>query len=127
MRGGKVKSRAQKAGRADTHNARASQCPLIVFHGDADATVHPANADELLREFFASEATPVRASSSDGRARKHTVRHMRSQAGVDAELWIIHGAPHAWAGGSSSGSYTDPSGPDASAEMVRFFREHARR
>lgn len=127
MRGGKARSKARKAGRADIHHAQASQCPLIVFHGDADATVHPSNANELVREFSASEATPARASSGDGRARKHTVRHMTSQAGVDAELWIIHGAPHAWSGGSSSGSYTDPSGPDASAEMLRFFLEHPRR
>lgn len=127
MRGGKARSKARKSGRADIHHAQASQCPLIVFHGDADATVHPANANELVREFSAREAIPVRASSGDSRARKHTVRHMTSQAGADAELWIIHGAPHAWAGGSSSGSYTDPSGPDASAEMVRFFLEHPRR
>jgi poly(hydroxyalkanoate) depolymerase family esterase len=127
MRGGKARSKAQKSGRADIHDAQASQCPLIVFHGDADATVHPANANGLLHGFSASEAKPARASGVDGQARKHTVRHMSSRAGVDAELWIIHGAPHAWAGGSSSGSYTDPSGPDASAEMVRFFLEHPRR
>ncbi|MDR5758395.1 PHB depolymerase family esterase [Caballeronia sp. LZ035] len=117
MRGGQPRSHARRSARADSH-----PCPLIVFHGDADATVHLANANELVREFSASEVITDGASS----ARKHTVRIMTSQTGADAELWVIHGAPHAWAGGSSSGSYTDPSGPDASAEMIRFFLNHPR-
>jgi poly(hydroxyalkanoate) depolymerase family esterase len=114
MRGGKgVASRGPVA---------AVDRPVIVFHGDADATVHASNADAVLRGFEPDAAASPRAASSGGRA--CSVRRYRSASGAAAEYWTIHGAPHAWAGGDARGSYTDPSGPDASAEMLRFFFDH---
>ncbi|KXU83705.1 poly(3-hydroxyalkanoate) depolymerase [Paraburkholderia monticola] len=118
MRGGKR--------RADARFVEPPRCPLIVFHGDADTTVHYTNAGDLVRAF--TEDTSARGQPSSGIAagRKHTVRRLTSADGVPAELWTIHGAPHAWSGGNPRGSYTDPSGPDASAEMLRFFLAHSR-
>jgi poly(3-hydroxybutyrate) depolymerase len=101
--------------------------PVIVFHGDADTTVHPGNGRHVI------EASVVAADMQQGQrqrargGRDYTVATHRGANGeVLAEHWVVHGSPHAWSGGSSSGSYTDPQGPDASGEMLRFFLEHPR-
>lgn len=125
MRGGK--SKAVKASRSGVLDRETTKVPLIVFHGDADATVDFANAMELVRGFDVDASTPNQASVGVGGGRRYTVKRLESESGVNAELWTIHGAPHAWAGGSPRGSYTDPAGPNASAEMMRFFLEHPRR
>lgn len=121
MRGGKRK--AAKMHRAPTQTP---ERPLIVFHGDADQTVHLANAAEIVRGFDVEASVQRRESQAAGGGHACTVRHLKSARGVDAESWTIHGATHAWAGGSPRGTYTDPTGPDASAEMMRFFLAHPR-
>jgi poly(hydroxyalkanoate) depolymerase family esterase len=107
--------------------------PVIVFHGDRDNIVAPVNADRVI-------ASRIRAASVDGGQglRPPTTTDGGDQPGhsvsrkiyrevngrVVAEQWTIHGGSHAWFGGSPVGSYTDSQGPDASAEMLRFFLEH---
>jgi poly(hydroxyalkanoate) depolymerase family esterase len=114
--------------------------PAIVFHGDRDKTVHPRNADRLLEHYCPAKLTGSRDDAS-GSTPRGTVRQGQISGGhaytratyrdaegrAIAERWTVHGLGHAWSGGSSSGSYTDPKGPDASAEMVRFFNEHPQR
>jgi poly(hydroxyalkanoate) depolymerase family esterase len=114
--------------------------PAIIFHGDRDRTVHPRNADHLLEHYCPANLTGSREEAS-GSTPRGTVRQGQVAGGhaytratyrdvggrAIAERWTVHGLGHAWSGGSSSGSYTDPRGPDASAEMVRFFNEHPQR
>jgi poly(hydroxyalkanoate) depolymerase family esterase len=122
---------AMKGGKAVRSRAHGTpQRPLIVFHGDADKTVHPSNAAELVASFNAGANTgsaPSAASGAANSTRGATLQRLVAANGVEAESWSIHGAGHAWAGGSQRGSYTDPTGPDATAEMLRFFLAHPRR
>ncbi|MDO8449595.1 MAG: PHB depolymerase family esterase [Rhodoferax sp.] len=105
----------------------ASGVATIVFHGDADTTVHPSNGHQVIAA-SAGTATSIdveRRQAPGGRATTRSV-HRAADGAVVAEHWLVHGAPHAWSGGSAKGSYTDLRGPDASAEMLRFFLEHPR-
>lgn len=102
--------------------------PTIVFHGDRDTTVHPTNGEQAAAQAAAGAGERLRVTSHDGRVpggHAYT-REVRTDADGRAvvERWVVHGAGHAWSGGSAAGSYTDPQGPDASREMVRFFMDH---
>jgi len=99
--------------------------PMILFHGDRDQTVHPGNADALLAQAL---PTGLRRSTEQGRQpdghRWTRVQHRDDAGRVRVEQWTVHGAGHAWSGGRTEGSYTDPAGPDASRAMVDFFLSH---
>ncbi|MEX3954577.1 PHB depolymerase family esterase [Trinickia sp. EG282A] len=109
--------------------AHAAPTPTIVFHGDADSKVHPCNGDHLIAAFSGGDTMP-NSTMHQGQVpggRSYTRRLFNERDGIaTCEQWIVHGAPHAWSGGSSAGSYTDVKGPDASKEMLRFFLAHAK-
>ena len=120
------------APRAATPNA--SAVPTIVFHGDRDTVVHPRNADQVIlqgaaRYHAVAGAQPrvLRQSGRvpDGYAYTQYI-HLDPQGRPFQEQWLVHGAGHAWSGGSIRGSYTDPKGPDSSKEMLRFFDANPR-
>lgn len=96
----------------------------IVFHGAADRTVHPSNADRIFAGVAPDPADTTLCRELGRRAdgRTYTRKILANQAGLPiVEQWLVDGAGHAWSGGRTTGSYTDPRGPDASSEMVRFF------
>jgi poly(hydroxyalkanoate) depolymerase family esterase len=99
--------------------------PAIAFHGDRDSMVNPRNADQVIEQ--ATRDTPLTTRTENGRSngRDYTRTLFIDHSGrTVAEQWTVHGGVHAWSGGNSKGSFTDPLGPDATAEMLRFFLEH---
>ncbi|KRR29219.1 extracellular catalytic domain type 1 short-chain-length polyhydroxyalkanoate depolymerase [Bradyrhizobium retamae] len=101
--------------------------PTIVFHGDRDTTVHPNNSDQILAQSVRAmnlKKKVGRGQVPGGHAYTRTILSDAHGRGI-LEHWDIHGAGHAWSGGNPAGSYTDPKGPDAAREMLRFFLEHS--
>ena len=98
--------------------------PTIVFHGDADTTVHVVNGERVLQAAGLFASPDVRRGSTAMGVAWSCRRFVDAHGAERAEEWTIHGAGHAWSGGDLAGSYTDPRGPDASAEMLRFFLQH---
>jgi poly(hydroxyalkanoate) depolymerase family esterase len=140
MARGPARSASEAAVHGTDREAEPAALPTIVFHGDEDTTVHPTNGEAIH---------PTRPGGNgngngNGNARTATrwVRTTTPPSGLQrgftrtveldrgrttrSELWIIHGAGHAWAGGSEAQRHTDPGGPDASREMLRFFLQHRR-
>ena len=116
---------ASGLGGAATVSGHEPAVPIIVFHGDRDNTVHPRNGDQVIaqRRTASMQKTVHRGRVPGGHAYTRTI-HTDASARTIFEHWEIHGAGHAWSGGSPAGSYTDPRGPDATREMLRFFLEH---
>ena len=123
---------AMKSGsRVAPATSTAAGAPLIVFHGDADSTVHALNGslliDAVLGSVPAQATREMCPADATGRSFTRTVYAPVDADGPSrAEHWVVHGAGHAWVGGDAAGSYTDGAGPDASREMLRFFAEHPR-
>ena len=110
--------------------------PVIVFHGDADPFVNPANADQVIgqwaktNDYLAQKrigVTPqpamnVEGSVAGGYAYTKSIYSDRSGR-LLMEKWIVKGLGHAWPGSPAAGPFADPKGPNASEEMWRFFGE----
>jgi len=113
------------APRASASGSAGRIVPAIVFHGDRDATVHPSNGQQVASQCVDREDKSIDVVIQRGQVpggHTYTCSVHKDAAGrILLEHWEVHGAGHAWFGGSARGSYTDPKGPDAAREMLRFF------
>lgn len=113
--------------------------PVIVFHGTADTTVAPINADQVIAQWgrtnqlVAGEDPLTVADFSPTEVIQRSVPNGRSYteyvycdqtSEVLMKKYLIDGMKHVWPGGPKTGSYTDPTGPKASQLLVDFFLEH---
>ena len=113
----------RKGGHRGSGKRESTFVPTIVFHGDADKTVHAINGEQVISQSIshATIAPTVEHGRSPGGV-SYTRKIWRdAAANTHSEQWLLHGTGHAWSGGSASGSYSDPRGPDASREIIRFF------
>ncbi len=114
---------------AADRSAEARSMPTIVFHGDADHTVNWSNGQAIALDIAGSSnnggTLVLETTQGNERGRGYTRETYADQSGtVLVELWSLHGGGHAWSGGNPAGSHVDATGPDASAEMLRFFLQH---
>jgi poly(hydroxyalkanoate) depolymerase family esterase len=96
--------------------------PTIVFHGDRDMTVNIINGDQVIAQSKGGAELPIAVIEGEAGGMHYTRTIQSADRGRPIlEEWVLHGAGHAWSGGSTAGSFADPHGPDASREMIRFF------
>jgi poly(hydroxyalkanoate) depolymerase family esterase len=99
--------------------------PAIIFQGRADKSVDVINSSQIVSQLTSARTptsvalmTEAKATGPEG---YHYSRKIYGNGGPVIEEWIVDELGHAWSGGSKEGTYTDPRGPDATREMVRFF------
>jgi len=121
--------------------ARPRPIRVIVFHGALDALVRPVNGEQVIAQWAQTndllddarddnsvDAAPdssTTGSVPNGYNFTRSVYHDATGQPV-LEKWLVQDMKHAWPGGSTAGTYTDPKGPNASAEIWRFFQQTPR-
>ncbi len=112
--------------------------PVIVFQGDSDTIVAPINGDQVITQWIATNDL-VENGKIDGwiqdqadetvsgevpGGKRYTMYQYKSKDGtVLLEKYMVAHMGHAWSGGTGEGTYTDPTGIDASRVMWTFFEK----
>ena len=106
MRNGAKPSPAAYAGARQSNTPALPPRPIIVFHGDADSTVHARNGEQLIGDARHAQQQKQTDLSPGGKGYTRTVyystadtagpsAHPSAKTAV-AEHWVLHDAGHAW-------------------------------
>ena len=114
--------------------AQARAVPVIVFQGDADPTVNVVNGQQVIDQWTETDDRAAASlgtgaatmGSAGGKSFTHTTYTDAKSGGVMLEYYRVAGLAHAWSGGSTAGTFTDPNGPDATSLMWAFFAAHGK-
>ncbi|MGB8955928.1 MAG: PHB depolymerase family esterase [Tumebacillaceae bacterium] len=140
MRQGGPNPVAQGQAAYNAMGSSARVMPTIVFQGTGDYTVYPINGDQVIQQWMETNrlasggaynanfnAPSVKSTGkvNTSQGRSYTTYQWKDNNGnLIEEYWKVDGMSHAWSGGSTSGSYTDPNGPNATQAMYSFFMNH---
>ena len=109
--------------------------PVMVIHGNKDATVNPVNADQVIEQFMAmarlvdgSKAALTEFTSSEhgGDRYPFEIRDYRRGDMLLLRKVLVEGLDHSWSGGNGEHAFNDPHGPDASRMIWEFFTDFQR-
>jgi poly(hydroxyalkanoate) depolymerase family esterase len=134
LRQGQLAFEAMRDGLAHKQRRR---MPAIVFHGTADTAVSLVNAEQAITQWgktneclaahhgedgFALTERIIDGQVLNGHAYQKRV-YVEGDSRLLMEKWVVQGLGHAWSGSPQPSKYGDPKGPNASAEIWRFFSE----
>ncbi|MFC6761425.1 alpha/beta hydrolase family esterase [Sulfitobacter porphyrae] len=97
---------AAMAGQTAAPLKKKSYIPTIVFHGTADATVHPSNGEAVVRQVQDIGRGQAIETVEHGTHGGRSCTVLRSAAGSGEptlEHWSVSGLGHAWSGGQAGG------------------------
>lgn len=112
--------------------------PVIAFHGTKDPYVNPINAEQLIAQWAETNdylddgkdndsitiQSPNETKGTVPNGYSYTRYLYKDNNGrLLMEKWIVEGLGHAWPGSPIANKFADVKGPNASAEIWRFFAE----
>ena len=112
--------------------------PVIAFQGTKDPYVNPVNTDQLIAQWaetndYLDDAkdndsvtinSPIETKGTVSGGFSYTKYSYKDSNGrLLLEKWVVDGLGHAWPGSPIANQFADPKGPNASAEIWRFFVE----